>query len=274
MKTLQNKTLVAMILIVTLAISSCKKEKPLQQFKKATNVAWVSETYDDMWRYAMMANHGAFKNEEGNALLSCATVTDDTVSSPHTRTLDFGAGCTDSEGKVHKGQIVLTYNDRDFLNVPGAYVDVALNNYFVDDDQIMGTVHLLNNGTNGSGNISLTLNVDAQRVIANGGGTDSVAGQEVVEWVAGANTPENSDDQFSYTGGASGHMANGDAGSVTITQALIRNRAPGCNEYFVKGETLTQVAGQSDRYLDFGDGTCDAEAVETIDGNSQTIHLD
>jgi hypothetical protein len=275
MKTNQNTTLLAIILIATLAISSCKKETHLPQTKKkTTDVKWVDATYNDMWKFAMAVNSGSFKNEEGNALLSCATITDDTVSMPHTRTLDYGTGCMDDQGKVHKGQIVLSYNNRDFLHVSGAYVDVALNNYFVDSNQLTGSVHLQNTGINGNGNISLTLDVNAQRILANSGGTDSVGGQEVVEWVAGANTSENVDDQFSYTGGANAHMANGDVGSVTILQPLIKNRAPGCNEYFVKGETLTQVSGQSDRYLDYGDGTCDAIAVETVDGNATEIHLD
>ena len=45
------------------------------------------------------------------------------------------------------------------------------------------------------------------------------------------------------------------------------------SKYFVEGITLNQTTGESDRYLDYGDGTCDNLAVETVDGVSQTITL-
>jgi hypothetical protein len=268
----QNKTLaVVIILAATLAISSCQKEKVTTQVKAKKDVKWVDATYNDMLKFALAANSGSFKNDE---IFGCATVTDDTVSMPHTRTIDYGSGCVDSDGKTHKGQVVLSYNTTDFLHTPGAYVSASMNNYYIDGNQIAGSLSVHNTGTNGNGNISFTMDVDAKRIMGNGSGTDSVAGQEVVEWVAGSSTPESIDDQFSFTGGAGGSAADGGTFHLSILQPLIKNRASGCNLFFVKGETLSQISGQSDRYLDYGDGTCDNLAVETVDGNSQTITLD
>jgi hypothetical protein len=275
MKTNQNKTLaVVMILAATLVLSSCQKENVAPVVKtKSTDVKWVDDTYNDLMKFAVNISSGSFKTEDAYAIAGCATITDDTISTPHTRTIDYGTGCMNNDGKTHKGRIILTYNTGDFLHTSGAYVQVALDNYFVDDNQITGSMALNNTGFNGNGNMTLTLDVDAKRVMANGSGTDSVVGNMAVEWVAGYSTSENSDDQFSYTGGASGSSSDGNTFQLTVLQPLIKNRAEGCYHY-VKGETLVQISGESDRHVDYGDGTCDNLAVETVDGNSQTITLD
>jgi hypothetical protein len=237
----QNTTLAVVIMLAaTLAISSCKKEKVITQVKAKKDVKWVDDTYNDMLKFALAANSGSFKNNE---IYGCAVVTEDTTSMPNTRTIDYGTGCVDNDGKTHKGKIVLSLNTSDFMQTPGAYVSVAFYNYFVDDNQITGSLNLNNTGTNGSGNIEFTLDADAKRIMANGGGTDSVTGHEIAEWVAGAGTPESVDDQFSFTGGAGGGMNDGTTFHLSILQPLIKNRASGCNQYFVKGETLVQISG-------------------------------
>jgi hypothetical protein len=275
MKTKQNKTLIAVVILTAmLALNSCQKEILKPEVKKTTtDVAWVDDTYNDLMNFAVNINSGSFKTEDAFAQNGCAVVTDDTVSMPHTRTLDYGSGCADNDGKIHKGQIILTYNTTDFLYTAGAYVNVSLNNYFVDDNQITGSLSLQNTGTNGDGFISFTLNVDAKRILANNAGTDSVVGQQVVEWVAGSSTSESIDDEFSFTGGADGKASTGETFSVSIIQPLLKKRAPGCYHY-VKGQTYIQISGQSDRYMDYGDGICDNLGVETVDGNSQTVTLD
>lgn len=276
MKTRQNKTLAALIVLASITgFSSCKKEQMNSLTKTKANLIGVDATYNEMLRMTMsMGVSGSFKTEDADAIPG-AIVTDDTLSNPHTRTIDYGSGCIDNYGKIYKGQIIISYTTRDFLHVAGASVAITPVNYSVDDHDISGTTTLQNDGVNGNGNVTLTYNVNAKRVRIDNGAIDSLGGQQVVEWVAGSDTEDKSDDQLSFTGLLGGHSTqDGDFDfAINILQPLIKNRANDCNEFFVKGETLTQVSGQSDVYLDYGDGTCDDLGVETIDGISTTITL-
>ncbi len=277
MKTKQNKTLAMLIVLASItALSSCKKEQMNSLTKTKANLAGVDATYDEMLRLTMsMGLSGSFKTEDVDAIPG-AIVTEDTLSNPHTKTIDYGSGCIDNDGKVFKGKIILSYTTGDFLHTAGASIAVTPVDYSVNDNEISGTTTLQNDGVNGNGNINFIYNINAKRVLANNGGTDSIGGRQEVEWVAGSETSDKLDDQFSFTGMLGGH-ASGDGDvdfAISILNPLIQNRAPGCNEFYVQGETLTQVSGQSDVYLDFGDGTCDNLAVETIDGVSTTITLE
>ena len=85
--------------------------------------------------------------------------------------------------------------------------------------------------------------------------------------------PPGDDDQYSITGSGSGTAANGDQFNATIQTPLIRNLAPGCRGHFTQGTVLIQRTGRPDRLVDFGNGSCDDQAVVTINGHTHLIHL-
>jgi hypothetical protein len=271
MKTVQHTRLFAIILLAAIAFSSCQKEKLTTKtaLKTSADVKWVDDTNNEMMRYALSINSGSFKTEADYE--SCATVTTDTTSSPMKRIIDYGTGCIDGDGKLHAGRIELEFNSTDFLEVTGAYVQVTTFDYSVEGNTIEATARLENNGLNVDGNTTLTLDVDAERIMGDGSGSDLINGQLVVEWVEGDATAEKSDDEFQFTGGATGSMSTGETCTLSIPVALLKKRV--CKEHYVKGESLTQISGQSDIHTDYGDGTCDDLAIETIDGNATEVHL-
>ena len=266
---------VTSIVAATMALGSCQRERLDSDFTTASNQAFADESYNDVNNIAdEAALTGAvfYKTEVENSLLAgCAVVTRDTISIPHVTTIDFGSGCTGIDGKTRRGIIVVTHDGH--YRQAETTVTITFNNYYVNDNQVIGTKTIHNDGVNGNGNFVFTITVNGQIILSNGGGTINWTSQRVREWIAGESTPSRDDDQYSITGLASGTAANGELFTATIVDPLIRNIAPGCRRHFVSGTVLIQRSGKSDKVIDFGSGTCDNLATVTINGVTRTITL-
>ncbi len=264
----------AIALIAATSLSSCKKDDMDSNYYSAYGQATADETYNDAQNIADEAAQSgsvSYKDEDANALTGCAVVTRDTVSVPHVTTIDFGSGCTGADGRTRSGQIIVTY-DGPYRN-PGTTINISFNNCFVDGNQVLGTKTIVNGGINSSGHLFFNVSVNGSIVLANGSGTITWTSERVREWIAGENTPNRDDDQYSITGSANGVAANGDEFSASIISPLIRNLAPGCRRHFVSGKVLLERTNRPDRELNFGNGNCDNEATVTVNGHSHTILL-
>lgn len=269
-----NLVVAAIFFTAALALTSCQKEKLDTDYITADNAALADETYNDAHNVsdeAAQTGSVSYKTDDANSLLSCATVTRDTVSMPHVTTVDFGSGCTGIDGKNRKGQIIITYDGE--YRAMGTTITVTFNNYSVNDNQISGTKTIHNDGPNSSGNLSFTIHASGQIVLASGEGMISWTSDRVREWIAGEPTTSRDDDQYSVTGTASGTACNGNTFEATITEPLIRNLAPGCRKHFTDGVVLIETSGKPDRIVDFGNGACDDQATVTINGHTHTITL-
>ena len=272
----KNLNLAALLVMfaATLTFTSCQKEKNDTNFLTADNSALADESYNDAHNVAdEAAQNGSvsYKTEDANSLLTCATVTRDTISMPHLTTIDFGTGCTGIDGKTRKGKILVSYDGE--YRAPGTTITVTFDNFFVNDNQVLGTKTIHNNGVNTAGNLTFAINVTGQIILGSGEGTIDWTSQRVREWIAGEPTPSRDDDQYSVTGTASGTACNGNTFEATITSPLIRNLAPQCRRHFVAGTVLVETPGKPNRLIDFGNGNCDDQAVVTINGHSHTITL-
>lgn len=258
-----------------IALNSCNKEKTDTDFTAANNQALADETYNDVNNVSDEASQTgsvSYKDDDANSLLSgCAIVTRDTVSAIRTTTIDFGTGCTGIDGKTRKGKIMISYNGP--YRQEGTTITVTFEDFFVNDNQVLGTKTIHNDGLNGAGNPSFTINVQGQIILANNAGVIVWTSTRTREWIAGVSTPSRDDDQYSITGSANGTDASGNEFTATIVDALIRNLAPGCRRHFVKGSVLLQRSGKPDKSIDFGNGDCDDQAVVTVNGTSHIITL-
>lgn len=202
----------------------------------------------------------------------CATLTIDTVSNPHTIVIDFGStNCLCADNRYRRGAINISFTGR--YRDAGTTITITTNNYFVNDNQVIGTHTIVNQGTNTSGNIYYSIDVTGQVVLAGGSGTISWSSSRVREWIAGSSTPEFNDDVYSITGSGSGTSSAGNHIAVSITNPLIRKLEPGCRMHFVQGTIEVLPDGKPVRILDFGSGDCDNIATVTINGVSYTITL-
>ena len=215
----------------SLLFTSCKKDASKDSdVESAENNSLAEASFNDVTTISDQAAIGGSVNmrladgsrEDGSLGSGCATVTIDTVSTPHIITIDFGSSnCVCNDGRTRRGKILLSYSGR--YREAGTAISITFNNYFVNDNQLTGTKTITNQGLNNAGNLVYKIDVNGQVIKANGGGTISWTSSRQREWTAGASTPLVwSDDAYSITGTASGTNASGKSYTINITKPLVR----------------------------------------------------
>lgn len=227
--------------------------------------------YNDALNIAEQASITANGNNLDNykTTSNCATVTHDTISVPHTITIDFGSvNCLCNDGRYRRGQILISYQ--------GAYKDsgsvhtITFNNYYVNDNHVMGSKQVTNMGHNSSGHLFYTIVVNGQIIKAVTQDTILWNQNRVRTYLQGDSTQSKLDDVYSITGSGSGQKANGTHYTMTITSPIIK--AMSC-QWIEQGTVEIQPTGGYLRILDFGNGTCDDQATITVNGVSHPITL-
>ncbi len=235
-------------------------------FNDASNIA------DQAAGGSLSSYLGANNNDSGERglLSACATITRDTVSVPHTFTVDFGStNCLCGDGRYRRGQVLVSYSGhyRDSASMHS----ITFANYFVNNNQVTGTHSVTNMGKNSNHNLYFNISINASVIKANNGGTITYTSTRVREWVAGANTIVWNDDVYSITGTASGSHSNGHSYTATITSALKIH----LNCHWIEAGVMEIVpSGKPMRIIDFGtDGNCDNLATCTINGTVYNITM-
>lgn len=191
-----------------------------------------------------------------------------------TITLDFGTGCTGSDGRVRKGKIIITYTGP--YRTSGTVITTTFDNYHVNGNKIEGTKQVEN--------ITATADTASFRVTMTKGkitltDTTSISWNALRTraWSAGASTAEIEDDVYTITGGSTGISRKGKSFTTVISDAkpvvikLACRMATPPSFYPVSGEITLKPEGATDRVLDYGSGNCDKEATITINGKVRNI---
>jgi len=134
----------------------------------------------------------------------------------------------------------------------------------------MGTKVVTNQGPNSSNNPTWMVHVDGQVVKPNGGVITWV-GDRMREWVDGHNTPFLWwDDVYMLTGSHNVVASNGATLSATISEGL----QIALNCYWIEAGVIElQHSNFPLIVLDYGEGTCDDDAIIYIDGTPYPIKL-
>ena len=199
----------------------------------------------------------------------CVTVTLDTLAFPFTITIDFGdVNCLCNDNKWRRGQIHVEHSGPYWA--VGTLITTTLEDYFVNEHQVIGTKVLTNLGMNSNNNPTWSVHVDGQ-VIKPDGGVITWIGDRMREWTEGHNTPFKWwDDTYMLTGSHSVVASNGSTLSATILQGLEFS----LNCYWIKsGKLELQHSDLPLIVLDYGPGTCDDDAIVYIDGTPYPIKL-
>ncbi len=260
--------------IATVILSSCNQTQDMD-LGASQDASKAEFFYNDVNNISDEAGNtddvASIRSMDG-IMSGCATLTIDTISNPHTITVDLGStNCLCADNRYRRGVINISFTGR--YRDAGTTITIATSNYFVNDNQVIGTHTIVNQGTNSSGNIYYSVDVTGQVILASGAGTISWSSSRIREWIAGSSTPEFNDDVYSISGSGSGTSAGGNHIAVTITNPLIRKLDPGCRKHFVQGTVEVLPEGKPARILDFGTGDCDDIATVTINGVSHTITL-
>lgn len=257
-------SLLAMMLVL---LSSCRKDKEDEptidlDYTSASDNARAEDVFSDMLAQVDKA-------VEANGLrdLCEPTVTFDTTSAPRTITLDFGTvNCTAVNGRLRRGRILVSYTGR-YRDV-GTVITITPENYHVNDNLVQGTKTVTNLGPNGEGQLQFSVSVNGSLTAADGSWTATHVANRTRTWIAGQGTPGLSDDVYLITGGGSGVNRNGQAYSVSITNAL--RVALDCPT-ITQGTVQITPSGRPVRIIDYGNGTCDGSFTVTVNGQTFTV---
>jgi len=275
----QKSTLIAaagfLILGAAIFFSACKKDSDSTSANTdqttATSLSSSGSTseslYDDA--FDVVTQEGENNNVSGKAT-SCATVTlspADTTSFPKTMTIDFGAGCTSTNGVTRKGKIIAALSGR--IRATGTSIAVTFDNYSVNGYLVEGTYSITNNSGNGNG-LNITTQVTNGKVTYPDGTTwYTYSGTHNMAQTAGTGTITFADDVYSITGNYTTGSSAGKNLSVTIITPLIKNAACVNIVSGIEAFTYNNISGT----LDFGDGTCDKQATLTVGVKTETVIL-
>ena len=282
MKNQRKISLIIAAMILSVAIVACKKKENKPEPAPAdtdTSVAaensLVDAAFNDVQNISDQAARGTLvfysptydgnnHMEESFEKTSCATITHDSISIPHILTIDFGTtNCMCNDGKNRRGIINVSYTGS--YRATGSVHSITFTDYFVNDNQLLGTKTVTNNGLNTNSNLTFTIVIDGQLIKANNGGTHSWQSNRVREWLEGASTITWADDVYSITGSANGTAVNGNTYTAVITTAL--HRALNCS-WFDSGVLEITPANKPVRIINYGSGACDSNATVTILGNT------
>ncbi len=278
---MKTRTAIKYFMVVAtigMLFTSCRKKEDEKDTdtSSASDNALAEGTYNDVNNIADEAATGSLssyltptQSDERSIMSTCAVITNDTTVTPRLLTIDFGpTNCMCSDGRNRRGKINVSYN--------GQYKDsasthtISFTNYYVNDNQILGTKTVTNNGHNSSGNLTFSIVVNGQIIKASGGGTITWNSTRTREWIQGELTPTWADDVYLITGSANGTNAAGNSFTMAITSAL--RKEIGCR-HIVSGQLTLTPSGKPTRYVDFGSGGCDNQATVTINGNIYNITL-
>jgi hypothetical protein len=275
-KLLRSLAILSLGLILTTGIQSCKKDKDdttLDDIMDTKDNA-LAEGHDtdveNMSDEAMSGTMTNFREEGEYSLLSgCATITKDTTVTPKMMTIDFGStNCLCRDGRYRRGKVIVTWTGQ--WRTPGAAHTISYNNYFVNDNQLLGTKTRRFDGPDGDGNFYWDVTVNGKMVPAGTADTVRWNANRRVTWVQGYSTAVRSDDVFLITGGSTGTGRTGLTWTTTIINPL--RKEVGCR-WIVSGIREVTRADKPTRRIDYGNGACDNVANVTVNGNTRQITL-
>lgn len=258
--------------------NSCKKDdtSSATQTKpsvttSATKAATENATIDGAFTDAFRQVDKAAKENNVKDSNSCPIVTftpPDLSTYPKDLVIDFGTGCTGSDGVLRSGKI-LAHLTKSYID-SGSVTTVTFDNYYVNSRKITGTEIITNQGKNNAGHPVFEVQVQNGNLYSPDGVTTYNSVQQR-EWIEGYNTLlDPMDDVYMITGTANGVTTDGTSYTVTITSAL--RVAVGCA--WVESGTLNITEPNVPVItLDYGNGNCDNIATVTCAGYTFTINM-
>ena len=255
------------LLLLTLLVISCKKESIVEFYTSSeditTNQSFELNMEDEADESLVFFTSEGLIEERG-----CGTKSYQNAKGtfPNVITIDFGAGCTDLNGREKKGKIIINISDD--LKNQGAVRTITTDNFYIDGVKIEGTRTLTNIGIDKNGYRCFTRVVTNQKLTFPDGRTATWSSNTNVCQTAGIATKERLDDEFLITGTSSGTNRNGKSFSAETVEPLVKKAI--C-PWFVDGvNKITDSVNTVS--VDYGDGTCDKKAVVTLpNGNKKEI---
>ncbi len=184
-------------------------------------------------------------------------------------TIDFGTGCTSSNGITRKGKVILSYSGN--LLFPGAKVITTFEGYSVNDKKIEGTRTLTNTGIDlAAGTISLAVKVENGKITWPDNTFVTLVSDQVRVLKLGGEGYE-----ASITGSANGKSREGASfKTLVLTPLIVKQTCAETGVWVPSAGTLQFLISGIELTVDYGTGTCDKVVTVIYPGGSKEVTLD
>jgi hypothetical protein len=280
MKTTILKPLTLSLMLGSImSFNSCKKEVKETLSDMANNgedeqTEMVSDNIDNISEAAVRNDNSSFRLQEEETFASqygnCAILKFDTLNSTDvdTITIDFGNGCQGNDGRTRKGKIIV-YQTLKYRET-GSVRKITFDNFYVNNNKVEGERIITNKGKNANNQTYWSVVANNMKITRADGKIRTWSSNRTRTIIAGESTPQRLDDEFQIEGTATGVNGRGENFTLTITSPLIKS--VNCR-WIKKGTIVVAVTNKPDRTIDYGDGSCDDQAVLTIKNKTKNITL-
>ncbi|NQX91752.1 MAG: hypothetical protein HRT74_06440 [Flavobacteriales bacterium] len=255
------------LLVLPLLMLGCKKEERDRDTAAALDHSLANAFFNDIFRVV----DEAADETDGIRVLECVdSFTIDTIADPKSILIDFGDdSCQDQLGINRRGQILATFTGR-YRDV-GTVITITPINYKVDGYTLNGTKTITNEGLHALQQPGFSVEVENGSLThPDGDFTLTWESSTTRTWVEGVETFFLVDDEYQVTGNAEGTDRNGNPYTINTQSPMEFNIV--C-PWIKKGKLRISPSGKPDRILDYGNGTCDNDAIITIGETDFNINL-
>jgi hypothetical protein len=271
-------------LFIGFAFNSCNKEKKSYDTSFSQDNAYVENVFNNISNIAdeafeLSSNRSNLELATSYYLSECTEVILDLSANPYLLSIDFGdENCLCNDGHYRRGKILTTFTG--MYREPGTVITHTLENYFVDNDEVVGTMVVTNTGLNEQEHMQYDVNVNGEVHKAIGGRTITYISDRTREWIEGRESFEVMDDVYLISGTASGESSdNVSEGNTTklmntwqmYTTSPLRV-ALNCN-WVSSGTLIVNASGWDEATIEYGSGECDNEIFVIYNGKTYTIKL-
>ncbi len=255
-----------MLIIVAFAFVSCSEEDSVEtdeqnvditEVKLASEIDIVGESISDIIidTYEIQERNELNRAENNQMNLpDCVSITILIEQDFREITLDFGTDGCMINGHLLRGQIVLSYSRN--IEAQEILINYALEDFYFDEIQVLGSRTLLRQLSNDNGNPQFTHSLDLTVIWPNGAQA-SREGLIIREWVEGFGSGVFTDNVYEVTGNWTTTFVNGNMHSYEV---LIPLRREVVCYYFVSGSVDMQRPNFGGIF-DYGSGECDNQAT-------------
>ena len=276
MKDFRKFLIVIVFFAGVISLNSCNKNEDVNEEVAAKTT--VQDYITTINSFSLSTVEEITSNENDNlksaTIVDCLTVTihenEDGEFWPRSWTLDYGnENCECYKGISRRGKIHVSISD--WWRDEGSYREIIFEDFYFNNNKLVGLKTFLNTGLNESGNITFTKTVADAQLTYGDTATMSWNSKKYSELIEGSETFKFADDVWSVTGGGSGVNIDGNNYTFTITSALIYKN--GC--FFpVSGEIEFTVPNEERIIINYGNGECDDVATTKVgDGEATEIEL-
>lgn len=253
-----------------MVMSACNREKKnddnpdAEDVTAAQEMAIAEQLFGELKNIADQGESGSLNSYKNGvaAFADCATVYTSQVQK--IITIDFGnTNCLCKDLRLRRGMLDITYTGNNYWD-SGSVATITPTNYHVNDYKLSGSKVITNLNHLSDNQPAWSIVVNGTLTKPNAGGSFGWTSNRTHTWLAGKTTPLNwTDDEWQVEGTATLTSSSADEWNLEILTPL--HRALACR-YIDKGVIEISRLGLTNRFVDYGNGTCDDDAVYRVNG--------